>query len=244
MPADLQRYEIRNVATSLTGSTSRTKYEEEEMTAEQTEQYSWRDSNQIESRTTDRTRLARRVRGNALWQLTRKTVVLLVLLPIIGGLIGLAFAALTPARYTSHAYLLVIETGQGAGVSAINVAQATARIATKPSVLDTGKDGATLLSAVRAGGLSATASPDAPLVDLAATASTADDSVRLANEMSSRVKEHVNGFSDAAGVRLEVFALASRPDKPTSPNILVDVLAGFALGSLAAAVLFVLKRRS
>jgi capsular polysaccharide biosynthesis protein len=170
-------------------------------------------------------------------------LVLVALLPVIGGIAGTLVVAVTPERYTAHSYVLVTSTGgEGADVSAVSVAQAIARVATNESVLDAGARGDRLRTATREGAFTATASPDAPLVDLSATASTASDAVTLADELALQVVEHVTAFRGAAKVRAEIFASASPPDAPSSPNPVVSVVAGAALGALIAAAVLILRR--
>ena len=175
--------------------------------------------------------------------LRRRTTVLLVLLPILGGLAGLLLATVTPPRYTAHSYVLLSDTTRGADVSAVNVAQATARIATKPSVLEAGGRDEQLDLAAQNGDLLATASPDMPLVDLSATADSGLAAALLANQLADRVQRHLAGFTTSTGIRADLFASATEPKRPMSPNTLVDVAGGAAIGALAAAIVFVLRRR-
>jgi len=166
----------------------------------------------------------------------------IAMLPVLGALLGLGFAVTAQPSYTAHAYLLLTNATKGADASAVNVAQATARIATNPSVVSTGAGDNTLNAAAQRGDLTATASPDLPLIDLAATASSASASALLANQFADRVKQHLADFPDLADVRVGVFAAASDPTRPTSPNLLVDVGAGAALGGLVAGLVYLLKR--
>lgn len=169
-------------------------------------------------------------------------VLLLSALPILGAALGLLVAALMPASYTAHSYVILITSPGGADGSATNVAQATARVATKTSVLDSAGADASLVSAAEKGRLTATASPDAPLVDLAASAGTAEEATRLSDGLARSTETQVNNFSKQTGVGARVFAKASAPLDPTIPNYPVSILAGLALGVLASAVIFILKR--
>ncbi len=172
----------------------------------------------------------------------RIVLVLVALLPLFGGLAGLALTALTPVDYTGEAYLLITTTADGADVSAVSIAQAVARVATSESVLDSAGSDDLLRSAAQRGDLTASASPDSPLVNLAATSSTASDAASLADEFAIQLQRHITRFEGVAQVRAEVFASASLPRDPSSPNRFVNVVSGVALGILAAAVVFVLRR--
>ncbi|NUR10172.1 MAG: hypothetical protein HOQ45_24620 [Nocardioidaceae bacterium] len=170
-------------------------------------------------------------------------VLLLLALPVVGGLLGLLVATITPPTYTAHAFVLITSTGDTTDVSAGDIAQATARVATSDSVLAEGDSSRRLLVAADDDRLTASASPDAPLVDLSASAATPAAAADLANALAAAVDAHVTSIGVDADVRASVFASASRPRRPTSPNPVVDVAAGVALGVLLAAVAFVLRRR-
>ena len=161
---------------------------------------------------------------------------------MMGGLVGLVLDSLVPAHYTSRAYVLITSDTDGANVSALNIAQAVARVATSDSVVNSSGSAHRLSIAAQQGRLSASSSPDAPLVELFATASTASDATVLANQFAGRVERHVTSFSGVARVRAEIFASASQPSRPSSPNRFVLWVTGFGLGVLAAAVLFVIRR--
>lgn len=168
-------------------------------------------------------------------------LVALLLLPIVGGLAGYAVALVTPPRYTAESYVLMISTGTGE-VTPGDIAQAVSRVATSESVLAAG-DSDELVLAAREDQLTASASPDAPLVELSATASSAADAAALANDLADAVELHMTTNTGIDEVRASIFASASEPAEPSSPNVLVNVVAGVALGLLLAAVGFVLRRR-
>lgn len=179
--------------------------------------------------------------GRFVGRFAGRFVALLVLLPLLGAALGLTLALFLPTSYTAHSYVILIAE-DGSDGSATDSAQATARVATKTSVLQSAGADAALIRAAEDGKLTATASPDAPLVDLAASAPTAAESERLANELASAAETQVNNFSSATGVSARVYARASLPLDPTLPNFPVSILTGAALGVLASAVLFVLRR--
>jgi MYXO-CTERM domain-containing protein len=168
-------------------------------------------------------------------------LIALLLLPVLGALAGYAVALVTPPRYTAEAYVLMISTG-AEEVTPGDIAQAVARVATSESVLAT-SDSDDLILAARDDRLTAEASPDAPLVELSATADSADAAADLANDLADAVEVHMTTNTGIDEVRASIFASASEPAEPSSPNVLVNVVAGAALGLLLAAVGFVLRRR-
>lgn len=164
---------------------------------------------------------------------------IILLLPLLGAVGGLLLAALTPPRYTSHAYVLITNPTENPDVSALSVAQAAARVATKPGLIG-GSDA--LTKAAQDAELTSDASPDAPMVDLGATASSADEARSVADELARTLSEHVSRFSSDIGVHAEVYATASLPSAPTSPNRAVNALSGFFLGAVGSVTLYVLRR--
>lgn len=167
---------------------------------------------------------------------------LLLLLPVLGGVLGFVAAQVTPPHYTASSYVLITTSGGSGGLTPVDVATAVARVATNESVLGAGAS-SRLLRASRDGDLTAKASPDAPLVELSATSSTAAAAASLANELAGSVQSHMATLTGAATFSANVFASASEPNKPSSPNPPVDLAAGVALGVLLAGVGFVLRRR-
>jgi capsular polysaccharide biosynthesis protein len=164
---------------------------------------------------------------------------IILLLPLLGAVGGLLVAALTPPRYTSHAYVLITDPSNSPDVSALNVAQAAARVATKPGLIGASR---TLNQAAQDAELTSDASPDAPMVDLAATAGSADLAQSLADELARALSEHVSQFSSDIGVHAEIYARASLPLAPISPKRAVNALSGFFLGAVGSVTLYVLRQ--
>jgi capsular polysaccharide biosynthesis protein len=170
-------------------------------------------------------------------------VILVVLLPVIGGVAGYFVATYTPKQYTAHAYVLISNSGADTDVTSSQLAQATARVATGASVLTSGRASSALLAAAADGDLAASSSPDAPLVDLSATAGAPSTAADLANQLAEAVSEHTTGLK-ATKVTSRIFASAAPPAHPSSPNTLVDVAAGIALGVVLGGVIWVSRRAS
>lgn len=168
-------------------------------------------------------------------------LLVLLLLPVVGGVAGYAVALVTPPRYTAEAYVLVTSSG-AREVTPGDIAQAVARVATTESVLVAG-DSPDLIRAAREDQLTASASPDAPIVELAASAGSAFEAAALANDLAEAVTLHMTANVEVQEVEASTFATASVPADPSSPNVAVNVVAGAALGLLLTIVGFVLRRR-
>ncbi len=173
---------------------------------------------------------------------TASLTLLALLLPLLGGLVGLTVAVVTPVRYTAHAYVLFSGAGSADEVTPSQIAQATARVATTESVLAAGDASGVLLAASTNDDLTAQSSPDAPLLDFAATADTAQGATDLADQWARTVTDGMSSATSGLTMESSVFAYASTPREPVAPNYFVSVVAGIAFGAFLAAVTVILRR--
>lgn len=168
-----------------------------------------------------------------LWRLMSRWLVLLLAV-LIGVGIGLGVGLLQAKSYQASAYLLVVpSSNQADDQTAIRFAQAYARIATSRVVVGSGTTvpGARTPSQI-ADAVQVSSSPDTPLLELAATAGSADDAAELANTIATDLTSYANTRANLTGVRLADFSKAAAPTAPSSPNIPVDAAVGGALGLL------------
>jgi len=162
---------------------------------------------------------------------------LLAVLAVLGLIGGAAYAALKTPTYTAQAYVAVLASSGADDATAVKFAQAYGRIATEPVVLAQttatarGMSPGELRRQVRV-----TTSPDAPLVQLTGTGTDAKQAAGLANAVAQALISFGNGRSDQTGVRLAVFAEASPPDGPSSPNAPLDLVVGATAGLLVGAL--------
>jgi capsular polysaccharide biosynthesis protein len=162
---------------------------------------------------------------------------LLAALAVLGLIGGAAYAALKTPTYTAQAYVAVLASPQADDATAVKFAQAYGRVATEPVVLAQttatarGMAPADLRRQVRV-----TTSPDAPLVQLTGSAGDGKQAANLANEVAQALISFGNGRSNQTGVRLAIFAEASPPDDPSSPNPPLDLVIGATAGLLVGAL--------
>ncbi|MFE3454155.1 Wzz/FepE/Etk N-terminal domain-containing protein [Nonomuraea sp. NPDC059194] len=143
---------------------------------------------------------------------------------LLGVTAGLIYSLSKEPVYSSDAYVLVVSEGDMA--QAVHFAQAYTRIAVQPGLI-TGDEQTRRT-------LSASASPDAPLIRLTTLAPTARQAAEQANQAATALILYGNRHSTDTRVRLTSFAGASVPASPSSPVLLVNVSVG-----AAAAVLLV-----
>lgn len=171
-------------------------------------------------------------------------IALLVLLcAAIGALAGGLYGLSRPDKYAAHAYVLVAPTtGQIGDVNGSQLASAFARIAADPSVVGGALASQGLPAAPRniARTVSATASADAPLIDVAGTTGNAGQSALVANTAARALIDHVTRLGATPGYRTVLLTPATVPDRPSgSPALVYGLLGGvlgLGLGSAVAAV--------
>ncbi|MEU4549673.1 Wzz/FepE/Etk N-terminal domain-containing protein [Nonomuraea dietziae] len=147
---------------------------------------------------------------------------------LLGALAGLFYSLAREPVYSSDAYVVVVAEGDPGRTA--NFAQAYARIAVQPGLITSGEQAQRTLSA--------SASPDAPLVRLTAIAPTAQEAVARADQASTALISYANMQATNTGVRLASFASASLPLAPSSPALLVNVGIGTAAAVLVAGLVF------
>lgn len=155
---------------------------------------------------------------------------LLLLLTLVGGAAGATYAAMKTPTYTAKAYVVAIGE-PGESITALNFAQAYGRIATSGPVL---AQAAARLGGDRTGLSSVTAStsPDAPVVEITASGTSARHTTDLANAVAGALADYGGLRRSDTKVTLSMLAPATVPEKPTSPKPPLELAVGAAGGLL------------
>jgi len=159
---------------------------------------------------------------------------LLGLLAALGALAGLGYALLSHPVYTAKAYVVVVAQNPGDSPAAVSYAQAYARIAGQGEALNaaaTASNGATSVSELR-NQVRASTSPDAPVIEVAGSAGSARHAADLANLVANGLVSAANDHSADTRMKLTVLSAAAPPADPTSPQPVLDVAVGAAVGLL------------
>jgi capsular polysaccharide biosynthesis protein len=155
---------------------------------------------------------------------------LLVLLTLVGAIAGGVYGAVKTPTYTAQAYVVV--TGDpGDSPAALNFAQAYGRIVTGGPVAERA---AAALGTTPRGltGVTASTSPDAPVIEITATGADPARTAQVANAVAQALVDYGATRKDSTRVGLSVLALASAPAAPSSPRPPMELAVGAAGGLL------------
>ncbi len=154
---------------------------------------------------------------------------LLVLLTLLGAAAGGVYGALKTPSYTAQAYVVV--TGQpGEPNVAVNFAQAYGRIVSTGPVAD--KAAAALGSSKDLTQVTASTSPDTPVIEITATGTDAARTAAVANAVAQALVDVGTARKDQTRVTVSILASASVPASPTSPKPPLELAVGAAAGLL------------
>ncbi|KJK54840.1 Wzz/FepE/Etk N-terminal domain-containing protein, partial [Saccharothrix sp. ST-888] len=118
--------------------------------------------------------------GRSARVLTRRWWPVVLAVPL-GALAGAGYGVLAHPSYAANSYVVVVPQGPGESATAVNFAQAYGRLAGQPQVLAGAAAQLGRSTAVLAGLVRGTTSPDAPVIEITGTGSRGADAVRAAD---------------------------------------------------------------
>lgn len=158
---------------------------------------------------------------------------LLLVLTILGGTAGAVYSATKTPTYQATAYV-VVTAGAGEPFAAVNFAQAYGRVAT------TGPAAANATQALGAGSardlarVTASTSPDAPVIEITASGTSAGRVQLVANAVAQGLIDFGTTRKAETRVGVSMLAPAARPSRPSSPKPPLELAVGAAAGLLLA----------
>ena len=164
----------------------------------------------------------------------------ILLAGIVLGVGGAIFATdLMPPSYSSSSYVLVVPARDADNSNAINYAQAYARIATNQAVVQKAlSDNGIAVEPSRIRQLvSASASPDAPLIEITARDRQPERAALLANVVATGLTSYSTARAQDTGYRVRPFTRALPPSRASSPNRALNIIVGVSIGLLLAGLL-------
>ena len=156
---------------------------------------------------------------------------LLMLLTVLGAVAGAAYAAVKTPTYQAKAYV-VVTAEAGEGPAAISFAQAYGRVATKGPAAE--KAAATLGGTSELNQVTASTSPDAPVIEIIATHTNAARSAVVANAVAQGLVDFAATRKAETRVGVSMLATAAAPSDPSSPKPPLELAVGAAAGLLLA----------
>ncbi|GAA3372614.1 hypothetical protein GCM10020367_28220 [Streptomyces sannanensis] len=153
-------------------------------------------------------------------------------LALAGLLAGGSYGLLTAAQYAATSYVVVIPTERSDPGTALGFAQAYGRMATQIA----GRKGDPRVRA--------STSPDAPMIEITATAARPGAAAELANDVARALTGNSSRMQSGTGVRLLQLSPATAPTVPASLSApLTALVGGCAGGLLGGLVLLTFPRR-
>ena len=159
-----------------------------------------------------------------------------------GALLGAGVGAVVPEHYEVSAYLVVTaETDADAGTTPTSYAQVYSRLARQPAVMMQADPEAELGTFGQ--GITVTAFPDAPVIEMTGSADSPELATLRANTMAEALGEYSEGEAAISGYAVNVVTPALEEGATSPPTMLPSVAAGLVLGVFAGLVLAMVAPR-
>jgi capsular polysaccharide biosynthesis protein len=158
---------------------------------------------------------------------------LLLVLTVLGGTAGAVYSATATPTYRATAYV-VVTADAGEPFAAVNFAQAYGRVAT------TGPAAANAAKTIGAGAardlarVTASTSPDAPVIEITASGPDAGRVQTVANAVAQGLVDFAATRKAETRVGASMLAQAAKPGQPSSPKPPLEMAVGAAAGLLLA----------
>ncbi|SEM11521.1 Wzz/FepE/Etk N-terminal domain-containing protein [Streptacidiphilus jiangxiensis] len=178
-------------------------------------------------------------RSAALRSALRKWWPLLVAVPA-GAVAGGGYALVATPQYQADAYVMVVADQGADNASATSFAQAYGRVVAQPEILASASAETGVPIRQLAQEVQAQTSPDAPMIQITGSATSARLAAKEANAVARSMVTFGGTTAKQTRVKLMAFAQAAAPAAASSPSRSLDVAvggaAGLLLGSLALLV--------
>jgi capsular polysaccharide biosynthesis protein len=169
----------------------------------------------------------------------RKWWPLLVAVPA-GAVAGGGYALVATPQYQADAYVMVVADQGADNASATSFAQAYGRVVAQPEILASASAETGVPIRQLAQEVQAQTSPDAPMIQITGSATSARLAAKEANAVARSMVTFGGTTAKQTRVKLMAFAQAAAPTAASSPSRSLDVAvggaAGLLLGSLALLV--------
>ncbi|HEV2635583.1 MAG TPA: hypothetical protein VGX23_10590 [Actinocrinis sp.] len=162
-------------------------------------------------------------------------------LVVLGGVAGYAYGAVSPASYTSNAYLVVVplaaSSTNGTAPDAQGFATAFTRIAGQPQIqAEAATDAGVPLDTMIKDSTAAT-SPDAPVISITGVSTNPKTAAAVANGLAKAIEASAQDQTANTAVTVSVLSAAVPTNTPSSASASLDAAVGAAAGVLIGSLL-------
>jgi capsular polysaccharide biosynthesis protein len=158
---------------------------------------------------------------------------LLVALTVLGGTAGAVYSAAKTPTYQATAYV-VVTADAGEPFAAVNFAQAYGRVATTGPAAENAAKTIGAGAARDLAGVTASTSPDAPVIEITASGTDAGRVQVVANAVAQGLIDFAATRRNETRVGVSMLAQAAKPARPSSPKPPLELAVGAAAGLLLA----------
>nr|WSZ96474.1 lipopolysaccharide biosynthesis protein [Streptomyces sp. NBC_00857] len=151
---------------------------------------------------------------------------------LTGTLAGGAYGMLHTPQYTATSHVLVVPTNKSDPAAAMGFATAYGRVAAQVAVIGDAQVWAGVPTESLKTDVQTATSPDAPMISVTATATSASTAVSMADGVARSLVLNGSHMQGSTNVRVVQFSRAVKPTSPTSPTAWLAALVGGCAGGL------------
>jgi len=155
-----------------------------------------------------------------------------VALVAVGAGVGALYTWLAPPSYRSSTLVVATELQPGGDRRDVSFGQAYGRLVDQQTVLASAADSADITVDQARGAITSSTSPDSPMIEITGVANSPDQAANVVNAAAGAIVDIASARIPDTGVRLVVVSPGLPPDSPVSPDLLVDLAVGAAVGLL------------
>jgi capsular polysaccharide biosynthesis protein len=158
---------------------------------------------------------------------------LLLVLTVLGGTVGAVYSATKTPTYRATAYV-VVTADAGEPFAAVNFAQAYGRVVTTGPAAENATKTIGAGAAADLARVTASTSPDAPVIEITAAGPDAGRVQVVANAVAQGLIDFAGTRKAETRVGVSMLAQATKPARPSSPKPPLELAVGAAAGLLLA----------
>ncbi|WP_243869616.1 lipopolysaccharide biosynthesis protein [Streptomyces liangshanensis] len=151
---------------------------------------------------------------------------------LIGALAGGVYGTVRTPQYNATSYVLVVPTEKSDPAAALGFATAYGRVASQVAILGDAQVWAGVPAATLRANVRTETSPDAPMISVTATSSSASVAVSMADGVARSLVVNGSHLQTSTNVKVLQFSRAVKPTAPVSPSAPLAALVGASAGGL------------